>query len=421
MYSLGAVGDGRVGFGAQPRQTKGGRAGPAAQPRGNARLAGAARGEGVPASARGGSGRSPVRIMFDKLQTIERRYDELMALVSDGAVQADPNQYRTHAKALAEIQPTVVTFREYKTVLTEIAQTQELAEGTDADMRELAEQELITLETRRGDLLAEIKILMVPKDPNDEKNIVLEIRAGTGGDEAGLFAGDLFRMYTRFAERQGWKVDVMSISESGVGAIKEVIALIEGRRVYSQMKHESGVHRVQRVPATEASGRIHTSTATVAVLPEAEEVDIAIDAKDLRIDTFCSSGPGGQSVNTTYSAVRITHLPTGLVVSQQDEKSQIKNRSKAMKVLRSRLYEMELQRQHDEIAQDRRSQVGTGERSEKIRTYNFPQNRVTDHRIGFTTHRLTEMLNGDLAEMSEALTTHFRAEMLNAAGPVAGS
>ena len=228
-------------------------------------------------------------------------------------------------------------------------------------------------------------------------------------------------MYTRFAERQGWKVDVMSISESGVGAIKEVIALIEGRRVYSQMKHESGVHRVQRVPATEASGRIHTSTATVAVLPEAEEVDIAIDAKDLRIDTFCSSGPGGQSVNTTYSAVRITHLPTGLVVSQQDEKSQIKNRSKAMKVLRSRLYEMELQRQHDEIAQDRRSQVGTGERSEKIRTYNFPQNRVTDHRIGFTTHRLTEMLNGDLAEMSEALTTHFRAEMLNAAGPVAGS
>ncbi len=359
--------------------------------------------------------------MFDKLQTIDTRYDELMALVSDASVQADPLQYRTHAKALADIQPLVDAFREYKSVLTEITETQELAQNTDRDMRELAEQELATLETRRDDLLAEIKDLMVPKDPNDEKNVVLEIRAGTGGDEAGLFAADLFRMYARFAERQGWKVDVMSTSESGVGAIKEVIALIEGRQVYSQLKHESGVHRVQRVPATEASGRIHTSTATVAVLPEAEEVDIAIEQQDLRIDTFCSSGPGGQSVNTTYSAVRLTHLPTGLVVSQQDEKSQIKNRAKAMKVLRARLYEMELQRQHDEIAEDRRSQVGTGERSEKIRTYTFPQNRDTDHRIGFTTHRLTEMLNGDLAEMSEALTTHFRAEMLKDAEPIARS
>ncbi len=359
--------------------------------------------------------------MFDKLQTLESRYDELMSLLSDGVAQSDPNRYRTHSKALSEIQPIVEKFRDYKTVVAEITETREIADGSDAELQELAEQELAELETRRGDLLSEIRILLVPKDPNDDKNIVLEIRAGTGGDEAGLFAGDLFRMYTRFAERRHWKVDVLSINESGVGAIKEVIALIEGARVYSQLKYESGVHRVQRVPATEASGRIHTSTATVAVLPEAEEVDIAVDAKDLRIDTFCSSGPGGQSVNTTYSAVRITHLPTGLVVSQQDEKSQIKNKAKAMKVLRSRLYEMELQRRHDEIAQDRKSQVGTGERSEKIRTYNFPQNRVTDHRIGFTTHRLTEMLNGDLAEMSGTLTTHYRAEALKDAEAVTGA
>ena len=362
--------------------------------------------------------------MFDKLQTIETRYDELMGLLSDGAVQSDPNRYRTHSKALSEIQPIVEKFRDYKTVESEIAETRELAAGSDAEeaeLRELAEQELAELEGRREDLLAEIRVLMVPKDPNDEKNVVLEIRAGTGGDEAGLFAGDLFRMYSRFAEGQRWKVDILSINESGVGAIKEVVALIEGTRVYSRLKYESGVHRVQRVPATEASGRIHTSTATVAVLPEAEEVDIAVDAKDLRIDTFCSSGPGGQSVNTTYSAVRITHLPTGLVVSQQDEKSQIKNKAKAMKVLRSRLYEMEMQRQHDEIAEDRKSQVGTGERSEKIRTYNFPQNRVTDHRIGFTTHRLAEMLNGDLAEMSETLTTLYRAEALKDADAVPGT
>ena len=258
-------------------------------------------------------------------------------------------------------------------------------------------------------------MLLVPKDPNDAKNVILEIRGGTGGDEAALFAADLFRMYNRFAERNGWKVELLSMSESGAGGIKEVIATITGRGAYSRLKYESGVHRVQRVPATEASGRIHTSTATVAVLPEAEEVDVQIDAKDLRIDTFCSSGPGGQSVNTTYSAVRITHIPTGTVVSQQDEKSQIKNRAKAMKVLRSRLYEMEMQKQQDAIAKDRRSQVGSGDRSEKIRTYNFKENRVTDHRIGFTMHQLDAALDGDLNELIDAATTHFTSEKLKEA------
>ena len=282
----------------------------------------------------------------------------------------------------------------------------------DDELRELAQQELIHLEERRETLFQEIKVLLIPKDPNDEKNVVLEIRAGTGGDEAGLFAADLFRMYARYAETLGWRVEVLSSNETGVGAIKEVVVLIEGKRVYSQLKYESGVHRVQRVPATEASGRIHTSTATVAVLPEAEEVDIHIEDKDLRIDTFCSSGPGGQSVNTTYSAVRITHIPTGLVVSQQDEKSQIKNKAKAMKVLRSRLYEIELQRQQDEIASDRKGQVGTGERSEKIRTYNFPQSRITDHRIGFTTHQLPSVLAGGLDELINTVVMHFQSEKL---------
>jgi peptide chain release factor 1 len=278
-------------------------------------------------------------------------------------------------------------------------------------MRELVQEELKSLEADRDALLADIKFLLVPKDPNDARNVVLEIRAGTGGDEAALFAADLFRMYSRYAERQGWRIDVLSLSESG-GGIKEVIALIEGQRVYSRLKYESGVHRVQRVPTTEASGRIHTSTATVAVLPEAEEVDVQVDAKDLRIDTFCSSGPGGQSVNTTYSAVRITHLPTGLVVSQQDEKSQVKNRAKAMKVLRSRLYEMEMRKQQEAIAKDRRTQVGTGERSEKIRTYNFRENRITDHRIGFTMHQLTAALDGDLGELIDQAVTFFQSEKL---------
>jgi peptide chain release factor 1 len=353
--------------------------------------------------------------MLDKLLSVESKYDELLTLLGDASVQADPSQYRTHAKALAEIEPIVEKFREYKAVVSEITQAEELASGEDADMRALAQGELPGLKAKAESLLNEIKILLIPKDPNDEKNVVLEIRAGTGGDEAALFAADLFRMYTRYAERQGWRVDVLSSNESGVGGLKEVIASIEGRGVYSRLKYESGVHRVQRVPATEASGRIHTSTATVAVLPEAEEVDIQIDAKDLRIDTFCSSGPGGQSVNTTYSAVRLTHIPTGLVVSQQDEKSQIKNRAKAMKVLRARLFEMEMRKQQDAIAKDRKNQVGTGERSEKIRTYNFPQSRITDHRINFTTHRLPDVLDGNVGELIDQAVTFFTAERLKEA------
>jgi peptide chain release factor 1 len=356
--------------------------------------------------------------MLDKLAAEESRYEELMRLLATSEVQSDPSEYRKHAKALAEVEPLVERFREYKTVVRDVAQTEELAAGTDADMRELAREELKALVAKRDSLVTELKAMLVPKDPNDAKNVILEIRAGTGGDEAALFAGELFRMYSKFAERQGWRIEVMSTSETGVGGLKEVIATIEGRGVYSRLKYESGVHRVQRVPATEASGRIHTSTSTVAVLPEAEEVDIQINEKDLRIDTFCSSGPGGQSVNTTYSAVRLTHIPTGLVVSQQDEKSQIKNRAKAMKVLRSRLYEMELRKQQEAIAKDRRSQVGTGERSEKIRTYNFPQNRITDHRNKFETHRLTEVLNGDLSEMLDHVSTYFQSEKLKDATAV---
>jgi peptide chain release factor 1 len=348
--------------------------------------------------------------MFDKLASIEAKYDQLMNEMADPAVQADSAKFRSHSKTLSDLQPLVDAYREYKSVAERIAETEELLK--DPDMRELAQQEMTDLEQRRDALLAQIKVLLIPKDPNDQKNVVLEIRAGTGGDEAALFAGDLFRMYSRFAERQGWKIEVLNMSDSGGGGIKEVIALIEGRNAYSRLKYESGVHRVQRVPATEASGRIHTSTATVAVLPEAEEVDIQIQEKDLRVDTFCSSGPGGQSVNTTYSAVRITHIPSGLVVSQQDEKSQVKNRAKAMKVLRSRLYDLEMQKQQDAIAKDRRTQVGTGERSEKIRTYNFRENRVTDHRIGHTMHQLTNALDGDLTELIDAAVTFFTSEKL---------
>jgi len=348
--------------------------------------------------------------MFEKLDGVEAKYGQLTAEMADPAVQADGAKFRAHSKAVAEMQPLVDKYREYKEAAAQLAATEELL--NDPDMRDLAQEELGQLQPRIDALLADIKILLVPKDPNDAKNVILEIRAGTGGDEAALFAADLFRMYSRYAERQGWKIDVMSQSDTGVGGLKEIIAVIEGRNVYSRLKYESGVHRVQRVPATEASGRIHTSTATVAVLPEAEDVDIQINEKDLRVDTFCSSGPGGQSVNTTYSAVRITHIPTGLVVSQQDEKSQIKNRAKAMKVLRSRLYEMEMQKQQDAIAKDRRSQVGTGERSEKIRTYNFKENRITDHRIGFTMHQLDQALDGGLGELIDAASAHFTAEKL---------
>jgi peptide chain release factor 1 len=357
--------------------------------------------------------------MLDKLMSVEQRYDELLQLLGTTEVQGNPAEYRKHAKAASDLEALVERFREYKSVVRDLTQTEELAATGDADMQELAREEIKSLTARRDALLTELKVLLIPKDPNDERNVVLEIRAGTGGDEAALFAAELFRMYSKYAERQGWRLEMMSSSETGVGGLKEVIATIEGRGAYSKLKYESGVHRVQRVPATEASGRIHTSTATVAVLPEAEDVDVQIDAKDLRIDTFCSSGPGGQSVNTTYSAVRITHIPTGVVVSQQDEKSQVKNRAKAMRVLRSRLYEMELRKQQDAIAKDRRSQVGTGERSEKIRTYNFPQNRITDHRVNFTTHRMIEVLNGDLSELLDQLSMHDQSEKLKDATTVA--
>jgi peptide chain release factor 1 len=356
--------------------------------------------------------------MFDKLLNIESRYEELMTQLGTVEVQADAAEYKKAAKALSDIEPLVQKFREFKGVEAGIAGAEELVKGDDAEMRELAQEELQELRERRETLLQELKVLLIPRDPNDEKNVLLEIRAATGGDEAALFAAELFRMYSRYAETRGWKLEVMSSSDSPAGGLKEVIASISGRGVYSRLKYESGGHRVQRVPATEASGRIHTSMATVAVLPEAEDVDIQINEKDLRIDTFCSSGPGGQSVNTTYSAVRITHIPTNTVVSQQDEKSQIKNRAKAMKVLRARLYEMEMRKQQEAIAKDRKTQVGTGERSDKIRTYNFPQSRITDHRINFTTHQLADVLEGDLREVLDQVTAYYNAEKLKEATQV---
>jgi len=355
--------------------------------------------------------------MFERLDQIEARYEELTQALASPEIITDSGRYQKTAKAHSEITPVVEKYREYKDLKRGIAESKAvLAEESDPEMRAYAEEELAKLEGRVGGVEEELKVLLLPKDPNDEKNVILEIRAGTGGDEATLFAAEVFRMYNRYAESQRWKVEVLSTSESGVGGLKEVIALIEGDKVYSRLKYESGVHRVQRVPETEQQGRVHTSAITVAVLPEAEDVDVKIDAKDLRIDTFCSSGPGGQSVNTTYSAVRITHIPTNTVVSCQDEKSQIKNREKAMRVLRSRLYEVEMQKQQEALAKERKQMVGSGDRSEKIRTYNFPQNRVTDHRIGLTIHQLQEVMDGKLQPFVDALVTHYQAEKLKGNG-----
>ncbi len=345
-----------------------------------------------------------------RLSSVEKRFEELSRTMSDPGLVADQARYRKTARAFAELEKVVLKNREYQEVERQIRESTALLD--DAEMKAMASEELTSLEPRREALLLELRALLLPRDPNDERNVILEIRAGTGGEEASLFASDLFRMYSRYAERRGWQIEVMSMSSTGLGGFKEVIALISGRQVYGRLKYESGVHRVQRVPATEASGRIHTSTSTVAVLPEADDVQIDVSEKDLRIDTFCASGPGGQGVNTTYSAIRITHNPTGLVVQCQDERSQHKNKARAMKVLRSRLYDLEIQKQKDAITADRRSQVGTGERSEKIRTYNFPQNRITDHRVNLTMHRLPALLDGELDPLLDPIVAHFQAEQL---------
>jgi peptide chain release factor 1 len=353
--------------------------------------------------------------MFDRLDQLEARYEELGRQLSDPTLVNDQKKFQATAKQHRDLEPTVEKFRQYTTIKQGIEDAKAMLADPDPDLKAMAADELASLEPRLATVEEELKVLLLPKDPNDDKNIIIELRAGTGGDEAALFVAEVFRMYLRFAEQHKWRVEVLSQSESGIGqGLKDVTAIFEGDKVYSQMKYESGVHRVQRVPATETQGRVHTSAITVAVLPEAEEVDIKIEQKDLRIDTFCSSGPGGQSVNTTYSAIRITHLPTGTVVSCQDEKSQIKNREKAMRVLRARLYEVEAERIHQIQAKDRKAQVGTGDRSEKIRTYNFPQNRLTDHRIGLTNHQLAMVMEGQLQPTIDALIAHYTAEKLKA-------
>ncbi len=354
--------------------------------------------------------------MFDRLAEVERHYEELERLVSDPAVLADRRRYIALAKERAQLEETVTCWRARRRVADDVEQHRELLREKDEELRELAKNELPALEARLAELDATLRRLLLPKDPNDERSTVLEIRAGTGGDEASLFAAELFRMYSRYAERQGWRVEVLSSSPTGLGGFKEVIGLVQGKGAFSRLKFEGGVHRVQRVPVTETQGRIHTSAVTVAVLPEAEDVEVELDDRDLRIDVFRSSGPGGQSVNTTDSAVRVTHLPTALVVTCQDEKSQHKNKAKALKILRARLLERARQEQQSEIAANRRAMVGSGDRSEKIRTYNFPQNRVTDHRVNLTLHQLDRILDGDIDAIVDALVTQQQAEALQAAG-----
>lgn len=352
--------------------------------------------------------------MLDKIEELERRYEELESLLADPAVLGNQGEFRRLSKEHSELNGLVTAYREYKKLLAEIDDNRSLLHEPDQEMRAMAEAELETLEERRTQLEEEIKFLLLPKDPNDDRSIVLEIRAGTGGDEAALFAGDLFRMYGRFAEANRWKVEIISASESDMGGFKEVIALVEGQGVYARLKYESGTHRVQRVPDTEAQGRIHTSACTVAVLPEAEDIDIDINPADLKIDVYRSSGAGGQHVNTTDSAVRITHLPTGIVVACQEERSQIKNRAKAMKVLKSKMLDILVSEQNAKLAADRKQQVGSGDRSERIRTYNFPQGRMTDHRIGLTLYRLDAIMAGDIGEIVDALRTHYQMEALKA-------